>query len=126
MESIIVGFQFYSHGRFLGLKKNWNGFGEVFEEHPAIMTEINQIINKLNAWCESKGLEVYKEAGYVYEKLEKEEMILDYNNYENDADCVRDKFLNLFFEKIDSEWFLGTNSDEMCDIEEYEREILKL
>ena len=90
------------------------------------MTEINQIINKLNAWCESKGLEVYKEAGYVYEKLEKEEMILDYNNYVNDADCVRDKFLNLFFEKIDSEWFLGTNSDEMCDIEEYEREILKL
>jgi hypothetical protein len=90
------------------------------------MTEINQIINKLNTWCESKGLEVYKEAGYVYEKLEKEEMILDYNNYENDADCVRDKFLNLFFEKIDSEWFLGKNSDEMCDIEEYEREILKL
>ena len=90
------------------------------------MTEINQIINKLNAWCESKGLDVYKEAGYVYEKLEKEEMILDYNNYVNDADCVRDKFLNLFFEKIDSEWFLGTNSDEMCDIEEYEREILKL
>ena len=90
------------------------------------MTEINQIINKLNTWCESKGLDVYKEAGYVYEKLEKEEMILDYNNYVNDADCVRDKFLNLFFEKIDSEWFLGTNSDEMCDIEEYEREILKL
>ena len=97
------------------------------------MNEINQIINKLNAWCESKGLDVYKEAGYVYEKLEKEEMILDYNNYVNDANgdrdkylSVRDKFLNLFFEKIDYEWFLGTNSDEMCDIEQYEREILKL
>ena len=41
------------------------------------MTEINQIINKLNAWCESKGLNIYKDTGYVYEKLETEEMILD-------------------------------------------------
>lgn len=87
---------------------------------------VKQTIQKLMNWCETKQFTLYKDTGFAYEKLEMNEIIQQFNLYQSN-EVIQQRFMNLFFEKIDSEWFIGdiNDSDDIKDVDVLQFEIME-
>lgn len=88
--------------------------------------EVKRIIDKFNGWLFKSEFNISKENGFHLVPLTISEIQNEFNNYETSLDVPSEKFLNLFFEKIDSEWYLINNdTNEPVDIEEIQQDLQK-
>ena len=85
--------------------------------------DFENMMQKFNSWLFKHELSINQESGFHIVPLSNNEIKSDFLKYQ----CVElgnQKFLNLFFEKIDTEWYLVSNcSNEPVDIEEYQEEL---